>query len=310
MIYPGIRRAAIGTLLILSGICVSCAPLNKRQLKAVNTFCSSADSFSSTPGKVYQGLAESRLQRGLLFTVTLTDPGMRVQELDRLMEVQKKESQLSKKADVAFEALAQYMRALKTLSSENRTSGLPLEIRTFGKKLDSLLIVYNQLGDVAQVQTGYATLFGKFLSKGSEWTLQYMQARQVKKLIVAGDTLVASLIRTMNQSLLNEDLNQQIQYERKMLRQSYESYLKSNLNGFALENDERYMKLAERLDELNLLRQKAARAATSIRTAHRKLWNTCMQTSTWEEDYEWLLAAGIQMKAIQSDWKKLETLMP
>lgn len=297
------------TLLLASFLLLSCAPLNKRQLTAVSTFSQSVDSFSCTPLKVYQALAESRLQRGLFFTVTLSDPSMRVQELDRLMSAQKKDIQLSKKADIAFETISQYMRALKFLSSENRVTGVPLEIRTMGRKMDSLLMVYNELGDVRPVQTGYATLFGKFIAKGTEWTLQYAQAKHVKKLIVAGDTLIASLMNVLVETLMNEDLNTQIKHERTMLRQSYESYLKSGVDAHAIEQDERYLRLATRLEQIQELRLKSAQTARSIRNAHRKLLTTCLQTSSWKEDYEWLLLAGTQMKAVQSDWKKLETLM-
>ena len=69
-------------------ICVlafsACAPFNKRQLNAVKAFATSADSFAISPSKVYAALAEARLCRGLFFTPTLSDPAMRVQELDRL----------------------------------------------------------------------------------------------------------------------------------------------------------------------------------------------------------------------------------
>lgn len=297
------------TLFFAVFLLLNCAPLNKRQLTAVNTFAQSVDTFSCTPVKVYQALAETRLQRGLFFTVSLLDPAMRVQELDRLMAARKKDMQLSKKADVAFETVSQYMRALKILSSENKVTGLPLEIRTLGKKIDSLLIVYNELDKVQPVPQGYATIFGKFVAKGTEWGLQYAQAKQVKKLIVAGDTLVAVLMNVMLQTLMNEDLNTQILHERLMLRQSYESYLKAGVSGHAIENDQRYLLLATQLDELQNLRLKSIQTARMVRTAHRKLMTTCTQTTSWKEDYEWLLVAGAQMKAVQTDWKKLETLL-
>lgn len=259
------------TLLVSTTILWGCAPLNKRQLTAINTFSTSVDTFSTTPLNAYQSLANVRFQRGLFFSVSLMDPSMRVQELDRLMAAQKKEIELSKKADLAFEVLSQYMRALKVLSSENKVTGLPLEIRTLGKKIDSLIVVYNELGDVSPVPQGYASVFGRFLAKGTEWSLQYAQAKQVKKLIVAGDTLVSVLMNVMIQTLMNDDLNVQIQHERMMLRQSYESYLKAGVDGHAIENDERYLRLAARLDEIQTLKLKSVQTARSIRTAHKKL---------------------------------------
>lgn len=287
----------------------SCAPLNKRQLGAVATFSQTTDSFACAPGRVYRSVAEFRMQRGLFTTATLLDPKMRTQELERMMEARDKEIQLSKKADLAFEAVSQYMRALKTLSSVHRVNGLPLEMRTLGKKIDSLLLQYNALGDVRPVPQGYATLSGKFIGRGTEWTLQYFQARHVKQWIVAGDTLVSSLMHAMQEVLLNEDLKAQLQHEREMLRQSYRSYLASGIAEPPRQSDALYLEMLNQLNELNALRLKAARTARSVRNAHAKLKATCLKPSSWEEDYQWILLAVTEMNEIQRDWKKLETLI-
>lgn len=300
---------SLGTSFFLIWISTGCAPLNTRQLTAVTTFSQAADSFVVSQRNVYHTLAELRLQRGLFFSVTLFDPSARTLELERMISARNKEIALSKKADLAFETVSQYMRSLKMLSSTNRVTGVPLELRTLGKKIDSMLMLYNALGDVRPVPQGYATLFGKFVGRGTEWTLQYLQAKQVKQLIVNGDTLVSSLMGVMIETLMNEDLNTQIEHERRMLKQTYTAYLSSAVSGDALQNDERYVALVDKLDKLNALRLKASQTARSIKKAHNKLKETCLKSNTWEEDYQWILSAQAQMKAVQSDWKKFETLI-
>lgn len=294
-------------------ICVlsftACAPFNKRQLNAVKVFAASADSFAASPSKVYAALAEARLSRGLFFTPTLSDPTMRVQELDRLSAAFKQDVQWSKKADLSFQTLSQYMRALQMISSENRLKDPPASLRSFGRKLDSLLVEYNQLGDVKPLPVGYSSAFTRIAAQGGEWFLAYYQSKQVKKMVCAGDTLVSALMDVMIESLTAENLKNQLDYERGALRQAYQSYLKIAPGTHSYASDEQYLTMVRRLDEINELRLQSARIARSVKTAHAKMSKALNAGTSLDEDMLWVSNAVQEMKELRSNWLKIKKLI-
>ena len=107
----------------------SCASLSSGQLAAVKSFTSTGDSLGRLPEAFFEELAQIRAARGLYFSASLVDAENRVDELNSIYKGLVKDLQLAKKANLSWEILFSYKRALKILAGAARWEDTSREFR-------------------------------------------------------------------------------------------------------------------------------------------------------------------------------------
>ncbi|NTU95233.1 MAG: hypothetical protein HGA52_04200, partial [Bacteroidales bacterium] len=98
--------AAALLFLALSG----CSPLSKNQLKTIETFAASCDSFSLYPSLLLREMSEVRVERGTYYASSLTTPELRFRELNEIYDGSVKDTLLAKKLDLSVKILQRYSR--------------------------------------------------------------------------------------------------------------------------------------------------------------------------------------------------------
>lgn len=136
------HSAAIATIsaaafLLLAG---SCTVLSKTQKAMAQRLSINADTVVSAPIRMFETLAEVRLERSLFYASTLTGATAHFSEVDMIADAAEKEQKRLSKYGVYINALNSYIRAIQSLSSDTRWKGIGTEVRGIGNNLDSILL--------------------------------------------------------------------------------------------------------------------------------------------------------------------------
>lgn len=210
-------------LLMLS----SCASLSKGQIKAIDSFTASCDSFSKHPTLFFEEMAQIRAERAFWYSSSLSDPELRVAELNSVYEAYVKDMSLAKKAGVSVEILLTYKRALKVLSGKARWEDAGREFRSLGRTLDSLVRKFNDLGFVEALPLGIGKSAGRVAGYTAEVLNKRAQAKSVRGFVIQGDTLVRAVTEVLCEVLASPSVNLLIENEKRGVEQNYITYLKA-----------------------------------------------------------------------------------
>lgn len=254
---------------LLMGIITGCASLSKRQKDEIQKWSTVCAEFSAYPSQVFKSMADFRKERGVFFAASLSTPQLRIEELDALHKAWVNDYRLSGKMDAVAEAMGAYARSLDALSHPNRHEEFGLLARSLGRKLDSLIVRYNECSLTEPLPLGYGTAAGRSLGfLGNIW-IKHRQAKALKPLITAADTLIGSLTASII-TVLNDDMVRSfLTNEEAGLRQNYLSFLQHEEG--TPDQDRQYLKMLRTLDDVRELRRKSASAARSLRKAHARL---------------------------------------
>lgn len=268
-----VLKAIAGWVLMLI-LMVSCSTLSKSQMRKINAFASVQDSVNVGPEAIFRTLADVRLERGLIYSASLTDVESHIHELNAMAKAAVQEEQASAKANICFNILSSYARALKSLSAETRWKQYGTELRGLGRNMDSLAIAYNKL----EWGTLYEPGLGKSLGKTSGYlTEQYMKRRQRKlmmDMLTVGDTIVSSCCNALIASFKSEQFIGLIDNEEQGLESDYRAYLNSlhAQDRFPEMNvDRTYLAQKAQLEKARKLRKQSITMLQSLEKAHRAL---------------------------------------
>jgi len=271
----------------------SCATLTKDQRNSLSQWATACSEFSDCPSRLYQAIAELRKDRGTLYAASLTDPEIRLGELNALHEGWKRDLRASGQLDIAAEAMCSYARALEQLSHPNRWTEFGVRARSLGRRLDSLSALYNHWNPGNTIPSGYGNLAGKSSAAIGSFWIRHRQAQWVRKYISAADTLIGSISNEVIRILNSGETRDLLENEAEGLRLSYRSLLQQNPPGPEL--DRHYLELLHKADQLSSLRTRTVTAARTLRNAHARLATAIFRQSSareylelWEEHYkEW-----------------------
>ena len=162
----GMRICPTYNFLVLSLLAVAvtagCSPLSKAQIEAVGELTFRSDTVSRSPAILFEEMSELRLERGLYYAASLSSGTARYEEVTALAEASMDDEALVRKAAGYVDVFNSYVRALHSVSSEARWTGIGTEIRGIGSRVDSVLYRYNRLDTgYEDIPVGYARMAGR-----------------------------------------------------------------------------------------------------------------------------------------------------
>lgn len=268
---------------IVGGASLSgCASLSKSQMISIQSFSSSCDNFARYPSALFVEMAKIRAERGCYYAASLSDPLLRIKELNSLNKALASDLALAKKMDISFEILDTYQRALKSLSHTDRYNNTGREFRSLGRNLDSLINRYNLIDISDPLPLGIGKAVGKIVGYGAELYVRNMQTKAVREYVIAGDSLVGAVSESIVGILSSKSVADLIENEAKGLEANYLSYLRSDggggnsggrdiSGGRDFSGDREYLLLLGRVDALAKMRSGTVSAAKALAKAHNKI---------------------------------------
>ncbi len=308
-IFPG-RAFNFGRYIIISAFILllfGCASLSRGQLAAVKSFTASCDSLDRYPGAFFEEMAQIRAARGLYFSASLGDAQNRVGELNSIYDGLVKDQQLAGKANLSWEILVSYQRALKILAGAARWEDASREFRTMGRKLDSLVYRYNR-SDFAKnlLPTGIGRTAGRAAGITAMIFIKRAQTRAVKRFVEQGDVLVSGVVFELVQALKNPQVTFLIENERKGLDINYISYLRQNgSHANSYEDDKYFLSLKERAEKLTYIRGGIISSANKQAKAHNKLAAEFKKRKKVGELFNELLEFEKEVSALSKEYKNI-----
>jgi hypothetical protein len=272
----------------------SCAVLTKSQLQLVTNLSASSDSVAITPAVIFDELAKIRLERGLYYAASLASATAREKEINALATAYvADEGWAANRANVYVNVLNGYLRALRSISADNRWGSYGVEWRGIGRNVDSLMLRLNQTDLLeTELPVGWAKLSGQYAGYMSENYMRNRQARMVRTFVTDGDTLVATCIDELVELLKKDGLDELIKNEEEGLHDNYKAYLnRLEVSGEMadLSEDRRYVELVKRMETVKKTRSRCVTALQSLRRAHKKLVKELEKRKKTEYIYEELL---------------------
>lgn len=290
------------TMLFVLFYMSGCASMTKAQLKRVNSLVMVSDSSMTGPGSVMDVLNEVRLERGLMYTASLTTTEPHIQDLNGLADSQAELSRLADKADVGVKILDSYIRALRSISSESRWKQNGTELRGIGRNMDSLAIAYNKLDWGTLYEPGIAKQIGKTSGYLAEQYGKHRQRYVVKGVLEHGDTLVDACVKALVETLKSADFKSLIEIERTGLENNYRAYLNSvTLNGGtpSPDFDRIYIECRLKIERAESMRRQCISMLQSFGRAHKALLKEMDNRRTYSEFADELFELNRQILALK-----------
>ncbi len=268
------HSAAIATIsaaafLLLAG---SCTVLSKTQKAMAQRLSISADTVVSAPIRMFETLAEVRLERSLFYASTLTGATAHFPEVDMIADAAEKEQKRLSKYGVYINALNSYIRAIQSLSSDTRWKGIGTEVRGIGNNLDSILLYYDRIFSDS-LSVGYFKIAGKAGGYISEELTKGHQAKLLKKFMTKGDSIVSICCDSLIAVLKSDSLIELIDNEEAALKYDYSRFLEfaTPKPEILIEYDRRYVHLSASMTTVKSLRTQCCRGLKAFQKAHSSL---------------------------------------
>lgn len=302
-----LRIAVIAVIaLFAGGVGLSgCASLSKSQMSTIQSFSNSCDSFTKYPSTLFVEMAKIRADRGCFYAASLSNPLLRIKELNSVNKALSADLALAKKMDISFEIIDTYQRALKSLSHSNRYNNTGREFRSLGRNLDSLINRYNLMGVSDPVPLGIGKAVGKIVGYGAELYVRNVQTRAVREFVIAGDSLVGTVTGNIVGILSSKSVGELIENEAKGLENNYLSYLQSGV-GRDFNGDKEYLLLLSRVNNLSKLRSGSMTAAKALARAHNKIAVGVVKRKNFKELYPEIEELNDELSALRTSVQKLE----
>lgn len=303
---------------IVGGASLSgCASLSKSQMISIQSFSSSCDNFARYPSALFVEMAKIRAERGCYYAASLSDPLLRIKELNSLNKALASDLALAKKMDISFEILDTYQRALKSLSHTDRYNNTGREFRSLGRNLDSLINRYNLIDISDPLPLGIGKAVGKIVGYGAELYMRNAQTKAVREYVIAGDSLVGAVSESIVGILSSKSVADLIENEAKGLEANYLSYLRSDggggnsggrdiSGGRDFSGDREYLLLLGRVDALAKMRSGTVSAAKALAKAHNKIATEVVKRKKLKQLYLEIEELNDELSALRSNVEEIK----
>lgn len=274
-----------------------CATLTKTQVAAVSQFAQTSKNFSDYPSGIIAGLAESRIQRGIYYSNSLSTPVVHVDDLDSMYSSYKADYAISRKVDISFQVIDKYAQSLLLLSSDKHASNLKEQATNFGVSLDSLVTLYNATERSRPVPAGIGAAVSQVVAFGGKQYIKAKQGKEIKKFVTQANTLVDIMTDNLLEFLESTNIDGLIRHEEREIRSNYLSFLRQR--PATVENERDYLKLKTNLDAIKKLRSRTVIATRDLRATHAELRKALQKKKTIRETIGQLQALCEEVKELK-----------
>lgn len=263
-------------IIILSGVIIGgCSPLTVGQMQAAGELTFRTDTIVRSPQVLLSELAEIRKERGLLLAASITAPELHLEELNAIAAGVDKDRTDINQSGVYVQVLQSYLRALRSLSLEDRREAAGVQFRGIGREIETIIGEYNALDTgLGDIPEGYASLAGDVSGAISRAVMTSVQGKLLKETVIAADTLVGATCDSLIAILRSDKMNDLIENEREALEDNYLALLARMENGGfrpSVALDRKYVELKLKAENINDIRNSCVSALRSLKNAHRKL---------------------------------------
>lgn len=319
---------------VMPVLLTGCASLTKSQLAAINLFGQSTKSFSMVPGKLYGGYIDLH-ERSLLYAANkFTDPTQHYENLYKIYELKKKQSELNAKLDLTFKIIDKYGQALVLLSSDKHGKLLDTAAQKAGGSMEDLVGTYNKINAADPLPSGIGGLMSGAISAGGNAYIHQKQSDIIKKVVPQANGLISKLMDNLKAFLKGDfkttggnslSYRALLDAEKSEIRNNYISFLglhkqdlSLNNNGrqvtgyiqqtrFAtIENDKDCIKMLSDLDALGLAYDQTLSAVGQLKTAHQQLTENIEQKKTLKEIAADVESYGNTVEKLYETFKKIK----
>lgn len=267
-------RYSISLLLYLLYLLqTSCAALTETQVSMINKLAVSSDTIAIAPSVILSGLSEVRMERGIYYASSLSSAENQWHELNAVADFKTREESDIKKADQVLSILNSYLRALRSISSDQRWKAIGTELRGIGRNIDSLIIKYNSSGWGDPIPVGWAKTAGKISAEGTEWYMRGRQAKAVREFVATGDSLLNTAIIQLTEIIKKGEIEELIEHEYHSLRENYLAYLnEAERRGESVSPKEsrHYIALLQKIEDIKSVQSRMNTSLQALRRAHNK----------------------------------------
>lgn len=252
----------------------SCASLSKTQIKRINSLAFASDSISTTPATIFESLDEINHERSLIYVASLTGVENRIQELNNISKYENRPGNIAESSLTYCRILNSYIKAIQSLSNEQRWRRSGVELRAIGRKSDSLIIAYNQLGIGNPIEFTMSKQIGRTSGYLSEQYYKRRQYRLLKDILIVGDTIVRRCCESLIQTLKSDNLIWLIENEERGVESDFRSYLYAMQVRDETPNseyDRLYLELKEKIHNTKRAKTRSINALHAFSRAHSKL---------------------------------------
>lgn len=282
----------------LSILITSCASLSKSQLDAVNHFAKTSANFSNYPDKIVREMAEVRMQRSLYMANGLNNVNDHLDELDYIHQDRLDDEKLASEINITFQIIDQYAQTLALLSSSTFDEEIKTQAYTLGKDLDSLIKINNKLSPNRQLPLGIGAGVSNLMRIAGSQYIRTKQSKEVKKFVLAADTLVSGMTKHLIQFLESGHFNDLIKIE-ESLKNDYRNFLDRHNKSNQLDFDREYLELKQKIEHIKAMRKQTISATKTLAQAHHSIAKNLQKKQKLKERIQALQMYNDEVKNIQ-----------
>ena len=306
------RRGSFATMLVLVILVSSCA-LSKSQIKEVNNFAESTETFADFPSEVWKEAREILLAIQLYEANSLNsqDPINDVEEklnsLHGAEGVYELYGEAGELFDNSIDLIDKYAQALKLISSDKILEDLEESASELGSGIDEVAILYNSNPEgTKKVPSNLGEIVGEIVGFAGKSYVRYKQAKEVKEFVVKGDTLIQAVTNTIL-TQFNSAPIMLLELQELQLKEAYKGFLKSILDSHSdpvliIEQDKEYLKLLRQIKFANDLRESCISSIEKLQKAHSALCLQLSKRATISEILE-------EVRSLQENLKEMTQLI-
>jgi hypothetical protein len=264
-----------GFILFISMWLFSCSAITKSQKSAIESFCTTAKTYSDLPKELVNTYGECLYKTEQWRAATDQDQNNMITDLNTASNAYFDRIKFDSELAISYQLLGKYFQALLDLVNADTASSLKSNIGTLGVNVDSAASKLNQVKHFS-IPLGFGDLAASLMQfVGKKWIKQ-QQLKYFQQFVAKGDPLVDSVSRVFNEVVLGI-LIKGIEKKKNALDTTYKLYLANLDSGdkktssFYGSLNPIYLQLKTCLAQSLLLSIMLAESTESLKAAHKEM---------------------------------------
>jgi hypothetical protein len=292
-------------LLLLPG----CASLTNSQIDEIHTYATLLQNYSDYPSHVLEEFIDLKYDVDLCNSGTFGFASVNGKiwqvYLDKKAALTK-----AKRLDVSIRVIQAYAVAISNLSSSDLSDNLDKPSQKLGENTDTLISTYNSQA-TNKLPKGVGKLLGDVVLFSGKTLVKDRQAKELKKFILQGDTLISIITEAINKDLNEIVLQSWIPGIKNTLASNHQNLLE-NLNPkgdytayIATQYNKEVGQYIVRIDKLEEMTKKTIQSVSEVQKAHKRLLTTIQTRKKLKEKVADIQALSNSLQTMHDDLTKI-----